>query len=142
MSLDESTKNMESGASYPRTESTIVTPDKLEDEYFDNLLHDADLVGEEYDDLYRTPRETRKEEIKQLLEKVNFIEDEEFMEEKIRRDGTKIAQTATDLSIDTQEKIKSLENLKISRERQFSREEYEEIQREISEAEEEIFESI
>ena len=136
MSEDNFSESMDSGGSYPRTESTMITPEKL-DERIDDILHNAGIVGEEEDDLYPTQQETRKERINQLLKNVGF-EDEDTTEKKLIQEDAKITRTPVISSGSLEEEIEASESFEVLKREGFSRRVFERIEREISEIEEEV----
>lgn len=140
MSQNELSEIMDSGGSYPRTESTMITPEKLY-ERIEDIIHNAGIVGEEEDDLYPTRQQVGKHEIDQLLKRVDY-EDESITEKGIMQKGAEMAETAMELSYREDEETKYLFISDNSKEEGFSRDDFTRIKREVSEAEEESLESI
>ncbi|MGD2249805.1 MAG: hypothetical protein PVF58_15460 [Candidatus Methanofastidiosia archaeon] len=138
MSSDEYSEHSDSGGSYPRTESTMFTREELS-KHIDNILHNAGIVGK--GDLYPSPQETRKEKLDRLLGNIDF-EDEDPMGERIIQEDARAMEPSTRLSDIVEEKVELSENLEVSSEEDFSREDFEKIQQKVSETEEGALESI
>lgn len=139
MSEDEFSESMDSGGSYPRTESTIFSPEEL-DKHIDNILHNAGIVSEEDDDLYPTEQEAREMKLDQVLED---IEDEDSTEERTVQEDARMTEATMRPSDHVEEETEISKGFEVSRGEEFSREDYEKIQHEISEdEEEEVLESI
>jgi hypothetical protein len=122
MAVDEIVEDLDSGASYPRTESTIITPDKLINQ-IDNILHNAGIVGIDDDDLYPTPQEMRIAKINQILEDCVTEEGEIFKESEIEKEKI-FEEINTELINKVDEKFTEIEASGI---KEFSQKDFKEI---------------